>query len=102
MAPSASAATELVYTCDTAVGAKDVTVAIDTSGTVDVEAERKRLTKDLAAAEKELSSTTAKLGNEQFLSKAPEQVVAKITERQRVATEEVERLRKRLADMGDA
>ena len=79
-----------------------VTVAIDTSGTVDVEAERKRLTKDLAAAEKELSSTTAKLGNEQFLSKAPEQVVAKITERQRVATEEVERLRKRLADMGDA
>ncbi len=38
MAPSASAATELVYTCDTAVGAKDVTVAIDTnaptSGTV--------------------------------------------------------------------
>ena len=38
MAPSASAATELVYTCNTAVGAKDVTVAIDTnaptSGTV--------------------------------------------------------------------
>lgn len=38
MAPSASAATELVYTCNTAVGDKDVTVAIDTnaptSGTV--------------------------------------------------------------------
>ncbi|MGV9794484.1 MULTISPECIES: valine--tRNA ligase [unclassified Gordonia (in: high G+C Gram-positive bacteria)] len=79
-----------------------VTVEIDTTGTVDVAAERKRLNKDLAAAEKELSSTTAKLGNDQFLSKAPDHVVDKIRERQRVAGEEVERIGAKLASMGGA
>lgn len=79
-----------------------VVVAIDTSGTVDVEAERKRLAKDLAVAEKELSTTSAKLGNEQFLSKAPDHVVAKIRDRQRIATEEVERLNAKLASLAGA
>ncbi|WP_086536922.1 valine--tRNA ligase [Gordonia lacunae] len=79
-----------------------VVVAIDTSGTVDVEAERKRLTKDLSVAEKELSTTSAKLGNEQFLSKAPDHVVAKIRDRQRIATEEVERLNAKLASLAGA
>ena len=45
---------------------------------IDVAAERARLTKDRAAAEKEIAQATAKLGNEAFLAKAPEQVVAKI------------------------
>ncbi|MDL9938419.1 valine--tRNA ligase [Gordonia sp. ABSL1-1] len=79
-----------------------VVVEIDTSGTVDVAAERKRLAKDLAVAEKELATTTAKLGNEQFLSKAPDAVVAKIRNRQRIATEEVERIGAKLAGMGGA
>jgi len=73
-----------------------VLVEVDTSGTVDVAAERRRLEKDLAAAQKELTGTTAKLGNEAFLAKAPEPVVAKIRERQRLATEEVERISTRL------
>ncbi|GAC57546.1 valine--tRNA ligase [Gordonia hirsuta DSM 44140 = NBRC 16056] len=75
------------------------TVAIDTSGQVDVEAERKRAAKDLAAAEKELAGTTAKLGNEQFLSKAPEAVVAKITARRELAVAEVERLTAKLDEL---
>ncbi|GAB93473.1 valine--tRNA ligase [Gordonia rhizosphera] len=87
-------------TIDVRLSAATVTVRIDTSGTVDVEAERKRLAKDLAAAEKELASTTAKLGNDQFLAKAPDHVVAKIRDRQRVATEEVERLGATLATLG--
>ncbi|MFW0784613.1 valine--tRNA ligase [Gordonia sp. CPCC 206044] len=87
-------------TIDVRLSAATVTVRIDTSGTVDVAAERKRLAKDLAAAEKELSSTTAKLGNEQFLSKAPDHVVAKIRERQRVATEEAERIGAALNALG--
>ncbi len=74
-----------------------VSVEVDTSGTVDVAAERRRLEKDLAAAEKELAGTTAKLGNEAFLAKAPEDVVAKIRGRQQVAREEVERITARLA-----
>ena len=73
---------------------------IDTSGTVDIDAERKRAAKDLAAAEKELAQTTGKLGNEQFLAKAPDNVVAKIRQRQQVATEEVERLTAKLASLG--
>ena len=46
-----------------------VAVELDTSGTVDVAAERRRVEKDLAAAEKELKGTTAKLDNEAFLAK---------------------------------
>ncbi|GAB2925674.1 valine--tRNA ligase [Rhodococcus aerolatus] len=74
-----------------------VTVELDTSGTVDVAAERARLTKELGAARKELDGTTAKLGNEAFLAKAPEPVVEKIRTRQRTAAEEIERLDARLA-----
>ena len=73
-----------------------VEVSLDTSDAIDVEAERKRLEKDLAKAEKELQQTGAKLGNEAFLSKAPDHVVAKIRERQTIAQEEVERINTRL------
>ena len=74
-----------------------VNVELDTSGTVDVGAERRRLEKDLAAAQKELAGTTAKLGNDAFLAKAPDDVVAKIRDRQQLAREEVERIAARLA-----
>jgi valyl-tRNA synthetase len=76
------------------------TVAIDTSGTVDIEAERKRAAKDLAAAEKELAGTTGKLGNEQFLSKAPDAVVDKIKARQALAQEDIARLKAKLEALG--
>jgi valyl-tRNA synthetase len=79
-----------------------VVVSVDTSGTVDVAAERKRAKKDLAAAEKELAATTAKLGNEAFIGKAPEAVVDKIRARQQIAREDVERITARLREMGPA
>ncbi|WP_020171566.1 valine--tRNA ligase [Gordonia polyisoprenivorans] len=93
---------EFAATADLEVrlSAATVKVEIDTSGTVDVEAERKRAEKDLAAAEKELAQTTAKLGNEQFLAKAPEAVVEKIRARQQIAGEEVQRLTAKLASLG--
>ena len=90
-APSASV--EVRLTCGTVV------VELDTSGTVDVAAERRRLEKDLAAAEKELAGTTAKLDNEAFLAKAPAEVVDKIRGRQQVAREEVDRITTRLASL---
>ncbi|AUH43008.1 valine--tRNA ligase [Streptomyces sp. CMB-StM0423] len=68
------------------------TVALDLSGTIDVAAERKRLTKDLAVAEKEKTQTEAKLGNEGFLAKAPEPVVAKIRTRLAKAEEDIVRI----------
>lgn len=76
-----------------------ITVELDTSGTVDVAAERKRLEKDLANAQKELETTAKKLGNEAFLSKAPDAVVDKIRGRAQIAQEEVERINKRLEEL---
>ncbi|KAA0925911.1 MULTISPECIES: valine--tRNA ligase [unclassified Rhodococcus (in: high G+C Gram-positive bacteria)] len=77
-----------------------VVVELDTSGTVDLVAERARLVKDLAAAEKELAQTTGKLGNEAFLAKAPDAVVDKIRTRQTIAGEEIVRITARLESMG--
>ena len=62
-------------------------------------AERRRLEKDLAVAQKELASTAAKLANADFLAKAPEAVIGKIRDRQRVAQEEIERITARLAGL---
>lgn len=74
-----------------------VVVELDTSGTIDVAAERRRLEKELAAAQKELAATGAKLANADFLAKAPEAVVDKIRDRQRLAHEESDRITARLA-----
>jgi valyl-tRNA synthetase len=79
-----------------------VTVALDLSGTIDVEAERKRLAKDLAAAEKEKAQANAKLGNEAFLGKAPEPVVAKIRTRLSAAEADIERIAAQLAGLPSA
>ena len=65
-----------------------VRVELDTRGTIDVAAERARLAKDRAAAEKEAAQCRAKLGNPAFTDKAPEPVVAKI--RDRLATAEAD------------
>ena len=66
---------------------------------VRVAAERRRLEKDLAAAEKELKGTAAKLRNDAFLAKAPAEVVDKIRAREQVAREEVDRINARLAGL---
>ncbi|BBH66523.1 valine--tRNA ligase [Actinoplanes sp. OR16] len=68
-----------------------ITVDLDTRGAIDVAAERARLEKDRAAAEKEATQCRAKLGNESFIGKAPEQVVAKIKDR--LATAEADLVR---------
>ena len=48
-----------------------VHVELDTSGAIDVAAERARLGRDLAAAQKELDAAEKKLGNPKFVEKAP-------------------------------
>ncbi len=81
------------------LSAGTVNIELDTSGTVDVAAERRRLEKDLSAAQKELAGTAAKLDNAAFLAKAPADVVEKIRGRRQLASEEVERITARLADL---
>ena len=79
--------------------AEGVTVELGLAGTVDVEAERKRLERDLAAARKEAQSMTAKLGNEAFTAKAPASVIAKSRDRLAAAKADITRLESRLASL---
>ena len=71
----------------------------DLTGSIDVAAERTRLTKDLAAAEKDRTTATAKLGNEGFMAKAPENVVAEIRERLAKCDQDIERIKAQLATL---
>ncbi|HEV8172477.1 MAG TPA: valine--tRNA ligase [Actinoplanes sp.] len=69
-----------------------VTVDLDTRGAIDVAAERARLEKDRAAAEKEAAQTRAKLDSAAFVGKAPEGVVAKIKDRRAKAEADLARI----------
>jgi valyl-tRNA synthetase len=80
--------------------AEGVTVELDLAGTVDIEAERKRLERDLAAARKESQSMTAKLGNAGFTAKAPADVIEKSRARLAAAEADITRLESRLTALG--
>ena len=66
---------------------------------VDFAAEAKKLEKDLAKAEKELSGTERTLANEGFLAKAAPEVVAEKRARVEELTATVARLKEQLADL---
>jgi valyl-tRNA synthetase len=87
------------FTATASLPVEGAVVALDLSGTIDVDAERKRLTKDLGAAEKEKSQAEAKLGNEAFLAKAPEHVVEKIRTRLAKAEEDIARIQRQLSEL---
>jgi valyl-tRNA synthetase len=88
------------FVASATLAAEGVTVELDLAGTVDVEAERKRLEKDLAAARKEAAQASAKLGNSSFTEKAPEDVVEKTRQRLAAAEADLIRLEGRLAALG--
>ncbi len=69
-----------------------VTIEVDLSGAIDLAAERARLAKDLATAEKDAAVARAKLGNADFVARAPEPVVAKMRGRLADAEAELARL----------
>lgn len=72
-------------------------VSFDLSGAVDVNAERARLTKDLAAIEKDRETARVKLENENFMAKAPMDVVASIRERMEFCDGEILRIKSLLS-----
>jgi valyl-tRNA synthetase len=69
-----------------------VTVELDTRAAIDVAAERARLEKARAAAEKEAAQAHGKLGNPAFVERAPEEVVNKIRERLAAAEADLHRI----------
>jgi valyl-tRNA synthetase len=79
-----------------------VTCELDVSGTVDVVAERARLTKDLATVQKDQQTAQVKLGNEGFMAKAPAEVVTEIKERLVKTQAEIERITAALAALPSA
>ncbi len=72
-------------------------VEFDLTGSVDVEAERARLLKDLQAIEKDLATAKVKLENENFMAKAPLPVVDEIRARHDHCVAEIERINSLLA-----
>jgi valyl-tRNA synthetase len=79
-----------------AVEVGGVRVALDLSNAIDVGAERARLTKDLAAAERERDAASVKLSNPDFTGKAPDNVVAKIRDRLAAAEADIARIARQL------
>jgi len=92
-------APETGFAVSAALAVEDVTVELDLAGTIDVEAERKRLEKDLAAARKEAQQSSSKLGNAAVTAKAPADVVAKTRQRLATAEADIVRLEGRLASL---
>ena len=69
---------------------------------VDFEAERARLNKELASAQKQLDGINAKLSNENFVSKAPSQVVDAQREAARKLNEKIAMLNDSLSKIANA
>jgi valyl-tRNA synthetase len=74
-----------------------VIVEFDLTGAIDVKAERARLTKDLATAEKDRATAKVKLDNEGFMAKAPMEVVQEIRTRLAQTTADIESITAQLA-----
>jgi valyl-tRNA synthetase len=72
----------------------DLEIVMPLGGLIDVAAEQSRIAKDIAKADKEIALLDRKLGNADFLARAPEDVVAE--QRGRLAEEQARR--RRLAD----
>ena len=75
-------------------------VLLHLAGLVDVEAQRKDLTRGLEKLDKQLAGLAAKLGNAAFTSKAPADVVAREQQRSAELTAERARLAELLAALG--
>ena len=81
------------------VGAVEYSIPLE-GNLVDVDAEIKKLEKDLAYYEGFLATVRRKLGNERFVASAPEKVVAMERKKEKDALEKIEAIRASLAAFG--
>jgi valyl-tRNA synthetase len=79
-----------------------VTVALPLEGVVDLPAETARLGKEIAKLDGEIAKMDAKLGNKQFVEKAPEEVVEDLRERREEAVASAAKLRHALSQIQSA
>ena len=77
-------------------GSLEIFVAL--GGLVDLDAEAKRLKKELAKAEKDLASVERTLGNAGFVAKAAPEVIEKKQSQKAELTATVEQLKAQIAD----
>jgi valyl-tRNA synthetase len=75
-------------------------VVLPVAGLVDIDAERTRLRGQTTEAQAEVERLTAKLANEQFRSRAPQEVVAKEEGKLAAARSRLEGLQARLRELG--
>ncbi|MDF2377066.1 MAG: valine--tRNA ligase [Verrucomicrobiales bacterium] len=85
-----------VPTALTAIGK----IYLPLDGLIDVDAERERLGKEHEKANDELKKVNAKLANENFVTRAPEAVVAEMKERQKQWQDRVDELGRMIAGLG--
>jgi len=76
-----------------------VKVEFDLTGSIDVAAERARLEKDLATAQKDKQTAEVKLNNQGFMAKAPDSVVVEIRERLEKTTADMQRITAQLSQL---
>ncbi|MGE0766179.1 MAG: valine--tRNA ligase [Hyphomicrobiaceae bacterium] len=60
----------------------DTTAALALAGIIDMGAERSRMAKEIAKVANEIKKVTDRLGNPQFMARAPEEIVEELRERQ--------------------
>ena len=75
-------------------------VFVPLAGMVDLAQERERLGKEIAQKEKFLMGVQRKLQNQNFVARAPAEVVERERQKERDATAELHRLRANLEDLG--
>jgi valyl-tRNA synthetase len=85
------------FTPTGSVHAEGVTVELDTAAGLDVAAERKRLSKDLATARTDIEAAERKLASPSFVERAPAEIVAKNRDRLAAAQADARRLAELLA-----
>jgi valyl-tRNA synthetase len=71
----------------------EATIVIPLAGVIDLDAERKRLAKEVQKLDAEIGKIEKKLGNADFLAKAPAEVVEDQRERRAEAERAKEKLR---------
>ena len=78
-----------------------IEVYLPLAGLIDVEKEIQRLSKELAAMEKDLQRAGGKLNNAGFLAKAPEDVIAKERAKYEELSGKIEAVKKRMAYLAE-